>query len=211
MIKIVPFIYNNDFEELCSNTYVLIDDAKNCVIVDPSKSNDKVKEYIKANKLKAKAVLLTHGHFDHFKGASILTEGFKIPLYIDAEDEEMIRSTFLNCSHEFETSVIFGGETTFFPRNGVLKLLKEELLVIPTPYHTKGSVCFYSKNNSFLISGDTLFKNGIGRADLPNNASKEKNNTLQKLFSLPDDTKVYPGHGPLTNIKDERILNQFVK
>ena len=99
MIKIVPFIYNNDFDELLSNTYVLIDDAKNCVVVDPSKDNENIKDYIKKNKLKPKAVLLTHGHFDHFKGAHILTEGFKIPLYIHAEDEEMIRNSSINCSN----------------------------------------------------------------------------------------------------------------
>lgn len=211
MIKIVPFIYNNDLDELLSNTYLLIDDSRNCVIIDPSKDNSNVSEYIKKNKFKAKAVLLTHGHFDHFKGANILIENFKIPLYVNAEDEEMLRNPQLNCSHAFESSVIYKYESDFFPKNGILKLLKEELLVINTPYHTKGSVCFYSKENNFVITGDLLFKDGIGRCDLPNNAAKEKNNSLNKLFILPDETKVYPGHGPFTTIRDERIVNQFVK
>lgn len=211
MIKVIPFIYNNDADELLANTYLLIDDASNCVVVDPSKNNDNIKNYIIKNNLDIKAVLLTHAHFDHFKGAEILTNQFKIPLFVDAEDEFMLRDIDYNCSSYMETPVIFSGKTEFLPRNGVLKLLNDEIKVIKTPYHTKGSVCFYLEKEKILISGDFLFKSGIGRDDLPNNASKMLNLSLNNVFALPDDVKVYPGHGPSTQIGIERNLFQFVK
>ena len=195
MIKVIPFLYNGIYE-LNANTYVVFDSA----------NNDAIANYIAKNNLKLKGILLTHGHFDHIKGVDTLIKHHKCPLYVFFLDEEMLYNPDLNCS-----SMMFDGETVVLKskaitigENEILHLLNEDIYVIWTPFHTIGSSCYFFKESRILFSGDTLFKNGIGRDDLPNSDRKSVKSSLQKLFKLDDDVKIYPGHGPFTTIGDER-------
>ena len=96
-MKIIPFVYN-DIDDLCANTYVLIDKSNNCIIIDPSKKYDGLVNYVKKNGLNLKAVLITHSHIDHFRGAELLINTFNVPLYIGFYDAPALKDSYLNCS-----------------------------------------------------------------------------------------------------------------
>ena len=106
----------------------------------------------------------------------------------------------------------YEGELVFLAEGETLKLGEEELQVLFTPGHSPGSLCFYSEQNGFVIGGDVLFDRSIGRTDLPGGDYNTLINSIQtRLFTLPDDTKVYPGHGPMTTTGFEKMNNPFVK
>ena len=96
-MKIIPFVYN-DIDDLCANTYVLTDKSNNCIIIDPSKKYDGLVNYVKKNNLNLKAVLITHSHIDHFRGAELLINTFNVPLYIGFYDAPALKDSYLNCS-----------------------------------------------------------------------------------------------------------------
>ena len=210
-MKVIPFIYDSE-DELASNTFVLIDHNNDCIVIDPGCYYQGIVNYIKKNNLNLKAILLTHGHFDHMRGVNILENEFQVPLYIGSLDLDNLKDTELNVSKYFAK-----GEVTIdVPGIGVedgeeLDILSEKIRVIATPFHTAGSVCYYLKDSHILFSGDTLFKRGIGRTDLPGSNHREIRRSVSKLAHLDDETKVYPGHGPFTTIGNERLSNPFVK
>ncbi len=208
-MKVIPFIYDDE-DDLMANAYLLVDDSS-CVVIDPSKNYDGVANFIKKNNLQLKAILLTHGHFDHMRGVDTLLNNFPSPLYIgflDAPnliDEKKNLSAYMN-----DEKVVIDTKPITVCESDTIKLLSEDIIVIDTPFHTEGSVCYYLKDSGILFSGDTLFKNSIGRDDLPGSISKEKGKSLQKLMALPEETKVYPGHGGFTTIGWEKKHNPFV-
>ena len=209
-MKIVPFIYD-DFDDLFANTYVLIDDSLACLVIDPSKKYEGIINYIEKNGLTLKGVLLTHGHFDHMRGVDLLLNKYHVPLYIGFYDADALKDSRKNLSYLMgrEEMVVEEEPITVSDRE-VLHILEEDIEVIYTPFHTKGSVCYYLKDSKALFSGDTLFRYSIGRDDFPNSLPKEKKASLAKLMALPEDTKVYPGHGSFTKIGEERNNNPFV-
>lgn len=209
-MKIVPFIYD-DFDDLFANTYVLVDDSLACLVIDPSKKYEGIINYIEKNGLTLKGVLLTHGHFDHMRGVDLLLNKYHVPLYIGFYDADALKDSRKNLSYLMgnEEMVVEEEPNTVSDRE-VLHILKEDIEVIYTPFHTKGSVCYYLEDSKALFSGDTLFRYSIGRDDFPNSLPKEKKASLAKLMDLPEDTKVYPGHGSFTKIGEERNNNPFV-
>ena len=210
-MKVVPFIYD-DYDDLIANTYVLIDENNDCVVIDPGCANEGIVKYLKKNNLQLKAILLTHGHFDHMRGVEILEKNFPAPLYIGFYDLDNLKDEHLNCSEYFSDGHIqISTPGIGVSDNETIDVLKEKIIVIETPFHTAGSVCYYLKDSAILFSGDTLFKSSIGRTDLPGSKPKEVFNSLSKLAKLDDNVKVYPGHGPFTTIKNERLSNPFVK
>lgn len=207
-MKIECFYYNSR-EELAANTYLLID-KNECVVVDPSCDYDGVIEYINNNNLKLKAILITHAHFDHIRGVNRLAKCFNTPIYCHFLDIDALKNPHLNCSEE--NNVIVNFAPIAIEDGQILNLLKNEpIKVIHTPYHTIGSVCFYFTKSKILISGDSLFKMTIGRDDLPTSDPNSKRSSLSKLSVLPEETKVYPGHGSMTTIKHELLFNRFLK
>ena len=207
-MKIIPFYYD-DYDDLFANTYILIDKNNNCVVIDPSKDNDGISNYIKKNQLSLKGVLLTHGHFDHIRGVKRLIDEFNVPFYIGFEEVAFLTDTYLNCSMMMSNPYIINDEPITISDNEILHLLDEEILCIHTPFHTIGSYCFYLKNSEFLFSGDFIFKGSIGRWDLPTGNHKYIKSSLSKIFALPDEVKIYPGHGNSTTVLIEKSDNPF--
>ena len=194
-MKVKAFIYNG-FYELCANTYVIYDESE-CVIIDSGKNNNDVVNFIKENHLKLKGILLTHGHFDHIQGLESLLKAFDVPLYVHKDDECMLTHPELNASNRFSRSnIVINKKPVTFTDGDVLNLLKSPIEVIHTPFHTKGSSCFYLKDNNMLFTGDTLFEQGIGRTDFPHSVPELVQNSLSKLSKLEKDITIYPGHGP---------------
>lgn len=207
-MKIIPFIYK-DIDDLCANTYVLIDNSNNCVVIDPSKEYDGLVNYIKKNELNIKAVLLTHSHCDHFRGAELLIKTFNIPLYIGFYDAPGLKDPILNCSIMLGQNKTLNIEPITISEGQTISVLDEEIYVIDTPYHTCGSVCYYLKESKALFSGDSLFCRGVGRSDLPTSVRKMQSSSLKKILSLPEDVKVFCGHGPNTSIEIEKKFSNY--
>jgi glyoxylase-like metal-dependent hydrolase (beta-lactamase superfamily II) len=202
------------FNPLQENTYVVYDDTKECVIIDPGcqkpQEKDVLKRFISDNGLKPKLLLNTHCHFDHIFGNNFVCDEYEIESWA-AEGE------LANIKRFTASASMFGGSNeqpktpAHFLENGqVIKFGNSELKVINTPGHSPGSVCFYSETGRFLIAGDTLFAGSIGRTDLPGGSYNEIKTSLKTLISLPADTKVYCGHGPDTAIGREKDYNPFI-
>ena len=209
MLHVEKFAYD-DIDDLCANTYVINDSNNFCVIIDPSVDNDGVINYILRHNLKAKAVLLTHGHFDHIRGVERICSQLNVPLYLHYLDECMLLDQHLNGSDLMDNSFTIKQKPNLLSDGDKLDYLEDAIQVIHTPFHTKGSVCYYFTNNKLLFSGDTLFKNSVGRDDLPNAEPRKAEESLSKIKALPKECKIYPGHGPNTVLENELIYNYFL-
>ena len=210
MIKVAPFIYE-DYDDVYANTYVLCDENNDTVVIDPGKEYPGIVNFIKKNSLNLKAILVTHGHFDHIRGINTILKEYDVPVYIGFEEEEKLTDTFTNGSAFFGSEVIVDVKSKTLADNDVLKLLSEDIKVITTPYHTSGSVCFYLKDSGLLFTGDFIIPHSVGRSDLPTAMPKELRNSMAKILALPDNTKIYGGHGPFSTLEMEKRVNPFVK
>lgn len=209
-MKIEKFDYN-DIEELLANTYVISDKDNNAIVIDPSKDYDGVINFLDRHSLTLKAILLTHGHFDHIRGVNRLVNKYNVPIYIHYEDEYYLKDTFMNCSSMCDEEIIVEQAPVVVKDNDELNILSEgPIKVIHTPFHTKGSVCYYLKDNNWLITGDTLFKMSVGRDDLPGAIPSKRRESLDKIMILPKETKIFPGHGPNSVLEMELMLNRFL-
>lgn len=209
MLQVIPFIYN-DRDDLFANTYIVIDEENKCIVIDPSSTNDGIMNYILKNNLEIQAIILTHGHFDHIQGIANILSKKVVPVYIYEDEKEFLIDTRLNCSYfigkPFKLDVALNGIVD----GEIINCLNEQLKIIHTPYHTSGSICIYAEDSKILFTGDSLFKYSVGRSDLPTSNPRKMRESLNKLLKLPEDVKVYPGHGAFTNIGNEKKLNPFV-
>ncbi|MDD6473793.1 MAG: MBL fold metallo-hydrolase [Bacteroidales bacterium] len=210
MIKHLCF---NPFSENC---YVLFDDSKEAVIIDPGCYSNFEKEalckYIQENGLSIRHVLLTHIHIDHIFGTPYLKEHFNVSPEAHEEDLFLIEGSL-------RMAAMFGipyKENIPFP----CKYLKEgdriffghsSLQVLHIPGHSPGSIAFYSEKDNAVFTGDALFAGSVGRTDLEGgDHSRLIQSIRDKLFTLPSHTKVYPGHGPMTDIETEKNYNPYL-
>lgn len=194
-----------------ANAYILSDEKTgNAVMFDSCGCNDKIIKYLNENKLSLKAILLTHGHFDHIDGLSELKNITGADVYIFSEEEKFLSDSELNLSYndaDFDSSL---QKADYLLSDGEkLCIAGMEIQVIHTPGHTSGSVCF--KCGDCLFSGDTLFMGSIGRFDFPTgDGSEEVKSIKERLLILENDVKVYPGHGFSTTIGKEREENPYL-
>lgn len=193
-----------------TNTYLVWDEeSKEAMLVDPADKSENLLNEINKMGLNVKYIINTHGHGDHIGGNNFFKEAFKAELVIHRSDAEMLVDSAKNLSAYMGTDIVTATADLKLDGGEVLKLGKTEIKVISTPGHSKGGICLYFDN--ILISGDTLFAQSVGRSDLPGG----DHNTLvksikEKLFILPEDTLVLPGHGAETTIADEQVGNPFV-
>ncbi len=211
MIKIEKFVVN----PLQENTFILSDETGECIIIDPGFYYDdeytEIREYISANNLKPLKITNTHCHFDHIMGVEFTRNEFNIPFYAHRDDifwvERVVQQGQM-FGFELEAVSPVDG---FFKENEPIKFGNSVLEVVHLPGHSPGHVVFYNKENSFLIAGDVLFYGSIGRTDLPGGDYKTLISGIKnKLFNLPDNTRVYCGHGPETTIGFEKRTNPFL-
>lgn len=194
---------------LQTNCYIAADEnTKEAAVIDPAAEFGKIKLFIENNNLKIKYILLTHGHGDHILAVNELREYSKAPVGIHEDDKEMLGDSNLNYSFMYNSKPV-EEKCDFTLKDGdVLRLGESELRIIHTPGHTMGSIgILFGKD---LMSGDTLFAEGIGRTDLPGGDYRSILESIkEKLFILPDETVVHPGHGPYTTIGSEKKNNPF--
>lgn len=195
-----------------TNCYIVYDsDTKKAVIIDPAADSRRITEEISGLGVTPEAVLLTHGHFDHMLAAESLKNGYQIPICVAKGDAELLQHPDMNCSQQFlhMSYSISADEELEDGQN--LRFLNGAFSVITTPGHTKGSCCYYAKNENILFSGDTLFQESVGRTDLPTgSASTLVTSIREKLFVLPENTLVLSGHGDQTTIGEEKQYNPYV-
>ena len=187
------------------NAYLLLpNDSRDCILIDPGDDLELLKKHIAESGRTLKAILLTHGHFDHILAAQPLMQITGASVYVHEKDNEYLSSGYLNgynpaCSvqpmpHDFEGDIL---EETF-------DLAGVHFDILHTPGHTPGSVCYYDAANNVLFSGDTLFLAGFGRMDLPGGSPAQMRSSLKMLFVLPANTTAYCGHGDTTTIGAEK-------
>lgn len=211
---------------MSTNAYIFSEDGKNGYIIDPGGDEDLIAETLETHQLQPKGIICTHGHLDHTAAVGPLMKAYegsdlflaiheKDSAYLGEPAEEMHRQSFarLGIVDTNFFSMIFrpSPEADVILRHGE-QVPGTGLKVLYTPGHTEGSVSFYHEPEGILLSGDTLFSRGIGRTDLPGGDTAAIIRSIREvLFSLPDETRVYPGHGPETDIGSEKQSNPFIR
>ena len=194
-----------------TNCYLVVnEEEKQCILIDPAVYSGEIAEQIRREGLDLRAILLTHGHFDHIMGIDGFRKEFpEIPVYAHREEEALLKDASMNASLEFGRQYTFSG-AAYAEDGDVLDLAGMQFQVIHTPGHTIGGCCYYLQEEKVLFSGDTLFRESIGRTDLPTgNGGQLMRSIREKLFTLPEETAVYPGHMERTTIGDEKKYNPY--
>jgi len=196
-----------------TNCYILRknNDSKDCLVIDPGLEAGELLEFLDKQKLNPVAVLLTHGHIDHIAGVATMRNRFpEIKVYIHNLDAEMLTEPGKNLSAMAGAAFITEPEDVSLQEQNVIDLAGVKLLVLHTPGHTPGGISLYSEEDGVAFVGDTLFAGSIGRTDFPGGGmSQLLESVRKKLFTLPEETKAYPGHGPETTIAQEKAHNPF--
>lgn len=176
---------------------------------DPADQGEYLYQVLQQKGFRVGAILLTHGHFDHIWGAQKLRALSSAKIYAYKEEEAVLSDANLNIS-EMAGRACTLKPNVYLEDGQEIELLGMKIQVIATPGHTEGSCCYYFEEAGMLVSGDTLFQESVGRTDFPTGSfSKLIRSIKEKLFVLPDEVKVYPGHGEATTIAYEKMHNPF--
>ena len=195
-----------------TNTWFVINEkTKELILIDPADDAGRIIRKIEADGLKLQGILLTHGHFDHIGAVDDLRAYFKgVQCYAGEKEEEVLENGSYNLSASWAAALSIRADRLLRDKE-TLTLAGFKIKVIETPGHTKGGVCYYLPEEGVLFSGDTLFRTSVGRTDFPTGSmSALVRSVKEKLFTLPDETRVYPGHGMMTTIGYEKENNAFV-
>lgn len=193
-----------------TNCYFLYQEGSGeCIVVDPADQGGNIYKALNRNGFEVKGIFLTHGHFDHIWGTKELRELSGAKLYALEDEKVLLSDARKNVSAQ--TGRPYTVEADVYMKDGdTYNVAGMEFRVIATPGHTVGSCCFYFPEAGFLVCGDTLFQESVGRTDLPTGSASQLIRSIkEKLFVLPEETRVYPGHGDSTTIGFEKKYNPF--
>lgn len=208
-------VHSFTFNPLQENTYILYNQHRQCIIIDPgcffANEQQELKDFIDKHQFHPVKLINTHCHLDHVFGNRFVAETYQLPLCIHESELPVLEHapvSGLMYSMPFDNYV---GDFIFLKEGDEIEFGDEKLKVLHTPGHSPGSISLYAEDSFFIISGDVLFKNSVGRTDLPGGDMNTLFTSIRtKLFTLPNDTTVYSGHGPETSIGEEKRNNPFV-
>lgn len=210
MIEIIP---QNHFEV---NSYVLFDETKECVLVDVCSQGAlqerEIINFIEQHSLKVKHILLTHPHVDHLCGSSFACKQFSLPITMSIDAVKMFQTAESQASMMgFELGDIANVEIKTIMPGDVIEFGNSKIECLDTAGHCVGSLSYYNAKEKYIITGDALFAQSIGRTDLPTgDLDQLLSNIKEKILTLPEETKVYPGHGPYSTVDYEKTHNPFL-
>ncbi|MGA2762102.1 MAG: MBL fold metallo-hydrolase [Spirochaetia bacterium] len=211
-----------------TNCYIYSSSKKECIIIDPGGDEVEIASRVDVLNMVPVGIALTHGHVDHLAAlgklqASYASRGYTLPIAISTADRRFLGSGALEAHkeslkvHAMDEMAFFGGDPLELPKADVRlkegdRVFDMDLVVLETPGHTPGSLCFYSEKEGVLFSGDTIFFDGVGRTDLPGGSERKLRESIEKKIAvLPPETRVFPGHGPFTTVERERRGNPFLR
>lgn len=212
MLKVKVF----SFSPVQENTYVLYNEHNKAIIIDPgcyfSAEQETLKNFIKDTKLEPVRLLNTHCHLDHVFGNKWVHETWGLELHIHKGEQQMLQLAPLSGERWGLPFQNYEGPLHFLEAGDEVLLGHDKLSVILAPGHSPASICFYCKEQGFVIGGDVLFRESIGRTDLPGGDHETLLASIRtQLFTLPDNTEVFPGHGSATTIGHEKEHNPFLQ
>ncbi len=210
-MKIKSFTFN-PFQE---NTYIIYDETRDCIIIDPGcyteEEQETLKKFILTEKLNPVKLINTHCHIDHILGNKFTNDYWGIDLQIHKSDLPLLENSGnISKMYGFENYKGSPYPKKFLNEGKKISFGKSSFEILFTPGHSPGHICLYNNKENILIAGDLIFQNSIGRTDLPGgdyNILIESITT--KIFPLPDETQIFCGHGPCTNLRDEKKNNPF--
>lgn len=194
-----------------TNCYLLCNmDIKECVLIDPADRQDEISRMIDESGCSLKGILLTHGHFDHIMAADAVRDKYGVKVYASCDEKNTLEQPHINLGEAYGLKLSVKADV--WHKDGeILKLAGFDIEALHTPGHTEGGSCYYIREIGVLFSGDTLFCGSVGRTDFPGGSMSEIVRSIkEKVMVLPDDTKVYPGHGEGTSVGYERENNPFL-
>ncbi len=208
-------IHSIVFNPFQVNTFLLYDETGECVIIDPAcyepHEEAQLAGFIEQKQLKPVAILYTHAHIDHILGNNFAIRQFGLKPLTHKDS-----LPFMTSAHQYGKTFGFEVDELIVPERFIedgqeIRFGNQKLIALHTPGHAAGSICYYHEKEGFVIAGDVLFSGSIGRTDLPTGDFDLLIRSIEeKLMSLPDEVKVYPGHGPATTIGQERNTNPFL-
>jgi len=204
------------FSPIQENMYILYNEQHKAIIIDPgcyfSAEQETLKNFIKDTGLTPVQLLNTHCHLDHVFGNKWVHDTWGLELYLHSGEEQMLKLAPLSGEKWGLPFQNYTGPLHFLEEGDTIQLGQDQLQVILAPGHSPASLCFYHQQQGILIGGDVLFHESIGRTDLPGGDHATLLKSIrEKLFVLPDQTTVYPGHGSSTTIGHEKLHNPFLK
>lgn len=194
-----------------TNCYFLMNkETKEMIIVDPADNPQQIEQTVLRMGGKPVAILLTHGHFDHILAANEVREKYRAEIYACKEEEAMLMNPQLSLTSHADADYVVRADVLLSDLE-TFEAAGFQIQMIHTPGHTKGSCCYYIKDEGVLMSGDMLFYESVGRSDLPTGSTAQIIQSLHKLLeALPEETEVFPGHDCQTTIGHEKRYNPFV-
>jgi len=200
--------------ELQTNCYLVFDElTKEAIVIDPADEANFISEKILTQNINLKAVVATHGHFDHILATWELQLAFNVPLFISKKDVKIAKNMQSSASYWLKRKIIERPPGNIKYLEKEISFGEEKLKVILCPGHTPGGVSLYSKKEKIAFTGDTLFADGIGRTDFSYSSKSDLEKSIDKLKKLPENTIIYPGHGENEILKEAikaKELDQFI-